>query len=527
MDVRAWLEDHGLGQYAEAFASNDVDAEVLRTLTADDLKELGVASLGHRKKLLAAVADLDAAGKGEPAPSLEARMPRHLAERVLRSRAALEGERKQVTVLFADVKGSLALIEHADPEDARRILDAALGVMMDGVHRYEGTVNRVLGDGIMALFGAPIAHEDHAVRACYAALAIQRAMHIQAAELRGARGVEVSARIGLHSGEVLVRAIGNDLSMDYDAIGPTVHLASRMEQLASPGTIRLTAATAGLAEGFVDLRTLGQVPVKGLSQPVEAFDLVGVGAARTRLQAAAGRGLTPFVGRKDELAALDRARELAAAGQGQIVALVGEPGVGKSRLFYELTHGARMRPWLVVEGTSVSSGSASSWAPVVDLLKPYFGIAPGDDRRAQRREGAGQGPAAGRDAAGRSCRRCSPCSICRSRTPPGRRSIRPSGAGALWTASRRCSCAKASGSRSPWSSRTCTGSTARPRRCSTAWWRACPPVASCCSSTTARSIGTAGAAGRITRSCASTRSRRQAPRSCFRDCSAMRRISRS
>jgi class 3 adenylate cyclase/pimeloyl-ACP methyl ester carboxylesterase len=382
VDVRAWLEDHGLGQYAEAFASNDVDAEVLRTLTADDLKELGVASLGHRKKLLAALSDLDAAGKGERSPSFEARMPRHLAERVLRSRAALEGERKQVTVLFADVKGSLALIEHADPEDARRILDAVLGVMMDGVHRYEGTVNRVLGDGIMALFGAPIAHEDHAVRACYAALAIQRAMRIQAAELRGARGVEVSARIGLHSGEVLVRAIGNDLSMDYDAIGPTVHLASRMEQLASPGTIRLTAATAGLAEGFVDLRTLGQVPVKGLSHPVEAFDLVGVGAARTRLQAAAGRGLTPFVGRKDELTALERARELAAAGQGQIVALVGEPGVGKSRLFYELTNGARMRPWLVIEGTSVSSGSASSWAPVVDLLKPYFGIAPGDDLRA-------------------------------------------------------------------------------------------------------------------------------------------------
>ncbi len=381
MDVRAWLEGHGLGRYAEAFASNDVDAEVLRTLTADDLKELGITSLGHRKKLLAAVADLAAAGERGPTPPLEARMPRHLAERVLRTRAALEGERKQVTVLFADVKGSLALIEHADPEDARRILDAALGVMMDGVHRYEGTVNRVLGDGIMALFGAPIAHEDHAVRACYAALAIQRAMQIEAAELRGARGVEVSARIGLHSGEVLVRAIGNDLSMDYDAIGPTVHLASRMEQLASPGTIRLTAATAGLAEGFVDLRPLGQVPVKGLSQPVEAFDLVGVGTARTRLQAAAGRGLTPFVGRTDEFAALERARELAAAGQGQIVALVGEPGVGKSRLFYELTRGVRMRSWLVIEGTSVSSGHATSWAPVVDLLKPYFDIAAGDDRR--------------------------------------------------------------------------------------------------------------------------------------------------
>ena len=214
-------------------------------------------------------------------------MPRHLAERVLRSRAALEGERKQVTVLFADVKGSLALIEDADPEDARRILDAALAVMMDAVHRYEGTVNKVLGDGIMALFGAPIAHEDHAVRACFAALAIQRAMQDQAAELRGAHGVEVSARVGLHSGEVLVRAIGNDLSMDYDAIGPTVHLASRMEQLASPGAIRLTAATANLAEGFVDLRALGPVPVKGLSQPVEAFDLRG---RRRGAHAPPGRG---------------------------------------------------------------------------------------------------------------------------------------------------------------------------------------------------------------------------------------------
>jgi class 3 adenylate cyclase/pimeloyl-ACP methyl ester carboxylesterase len=380
VDVRAWLEDQGLGRYAEAFASNDVDAEVLRTLTADDLRELGVASLGHRKKLLAAIAALDGAGPDKPASSLEPRAPRHLAERILRSRAALEGERKQVTVLFADIKGSLALIEDVDPEDARRILDAALGAMMDAVHRYEGVVNRILGDGIMALFGAPIAHEDHAVRACYAGLAIQRAMHAQAATLRAAQGVEVSVRVGLHSGEVLVRAIGNDLSMDYDAIGPTVHLANRMEQLASPGAIRLTAATARLAEGFVELRSLGRVPVKGLSQPIEAFDLLGVGAARTRLQASALRGLTPFVGRTSELAVLDRARELAAAGHGQMVAVVGDPGVGKSRLFYEFGRTGRMRPWLILEGTSVSSGRASSWAPVVDLLKNYFALTPADDR---------------------------------------------------------------------------------------------------------------------------------------------------
>ena len=385
MDVRAWLQDHGLGDYAEVFASNDIDAEVLRTLTADDLKELGVASLGHRKKLLAAIAALDGSVPvREPGPgamSPEAYTPKHLAERILDARGLLTGERKQVTVMFADIKGSLEILEGTDPEEASRILDGAIHVMMDAVHRYEGTVNRVMGDGIMALFGAPIAHEDHAVRACYAALAIQRAVQAHAAVTRQSHGVEVSVRIGLHSGEVLVRTIGNDLSIEYDAVGPTVHLANRMEQLASPGAIRLTAATGRLAEGFVELGPLGRVPVKGLSQPVEAFDLLGVGAARTRLQAAAGRGLTPFVGRKDELAALDRAHGLAAAGQGQMVALIGDPGVGKSRLLYEFTRSGRMRPWLVLEGTSVSSGRASAWAPVVDLLKLYFGIAPGDDPR--------------------------------------------------------------------------------------------------------------------------------------------------
>jgi class 3 adenylate cyclase/pimeloyl-ACP methyl ester carboxylesterase len=385
VDVRAWLEHQGLGRYAQVFAANDVDDEVLRTLTADDLKELGVASLGHRKRLLAAIAALDRPeAETEPALSAappQAYTPRHLAERILEARGLLTGERKHVTVLFTDIKGSLEILEGADPEEAGRILDGAIRVMMDAVHRYEGTVNKVMGDGIMALFGAPIAHEDHAVRACYAALAIQRAMQAQAAEVRGTHGVEVSARVGLHSGDVVVRAIGNDLTMDYDAIGPTVHLASRMEQLASPGTIRLTAATASLAEGFVDLRALGQVPVKGLSHPVEAFDLLGVGAARTRLQASAIRGLTPFVGRSGELAALDRARELAAAGQGQMVALVGDPGVGKSRLFYEFTRSRRMRPWLVLEGASVSSGTASAWAPAVDLIKNHCAIAPGDDPR--------------------------------------------------------------------------------------------------------------------------------------------------
>src|SRR5207253_1996719 len=201
--------------------------------------------------------------------------PPYLAEKILTSRSALEGERKQVTVLFADLKGSTELIEGLDPEEARQLLDPALHVMMDAVHRYEGTVNQVLGDGIMALFGAPVAHEDHAVRACYTALAMQAAMHRHTAEVRQSYGLEMQIRVGLNSGEVVVRAIGNDLHMDYSAVGQTTHLAARMEQLATPGSIRLTAATLRLAEGLVQVNALGQFPVRGLTEPVEVFELTG------------------------------------------------------------------------------------------------------------------------------------------------------------------------------------------------------------------------------------------------------------
>ena len=213
--------------------------------------------------------------------------PRHISPR--RSwppAAALEGERKQVTVLFADLKGSTELIAGLDPEEARQLLDPALHRMMEAVHRYEGTVNQVLGDGIMALFGAPIAHEDHAVRACYAALAMQAAMRRYTEEVRRTHGLEVQIRVGLNSGEVVVRAIGNDLHMDYSAVGQTTHLAARMEQLATPGSILLTAATLRLVEGLVQVNALGPVPVKGLAEPVEVFELVGASAIRRRLQAA-------------------------------------------------------------------------------------------------------------------------------------------------------------------------------------------------------------------------------------------------
>ncbi|PYN40336.1 MAG: hypothetical protein DME00_34695 [Candidatus Rokuibacteriota bacterium] len=292
--------------------------------------------------------------------SPESYTPKHLAEKILTSKAALEGERKQVTVLFADLKGSMELLADRDPEEARKILDPVLERMMEAVHRYEGTVNQVMGDGIMALFGAPLAHEDHAVRACYAALRMQDAVRRYSDELRRAQGVEVQIRVGLNSGDVVVRSIGSDLRMDYTAVGQTTHLAARMEQLATPGSIRLTAETLHLAEGFVQVTPLGPVPIKGLGEPVEVFELVGAGVARTRLEAAARRGLTRFVGRTAELEQLGGALDRARLGHGQVVAVVGEPGVGKSRLFWELTHSHRLDGWLILQSGSVSYGKATA-----------------------------------------------------------------------------------------------------------------------------------------------------------------------
>ena len=196
--------------------------------------------------------------------SPESYTPKHLAKKILTSRSALEGERKQVTVLFADLKGSMELLADRDPEEARKLLDPVLERMIEAVHHYEGTVNQVMGDGIMALFGAPIGHEDHAVRACYAALRMQRRVNLYADELQRAGGTPVYIRVGLNSGEVVVRSIGSDLHMDYTAVGQTTHLAARMEQLATPGAIRLTADTLRLAEGYVEVKSLGPVPVLSL-----------------------------------------------------------------------------------------------------------------------------------------------------------------------------------------------------------------------------------------------------------------------
>jgi class 3 adenylate cyclase/predicted ATPase len=322
--------------------------------------------------------------------SPETYTPKHLAEKILTSKSALEGERKQVTVLFADMKGSMELLADRDPEEARKLLDPVIEQMMEAVHRYEGTVSNLMGDGIMALFGAPLAHEDHAVRACYAALRMQEAVNRYADGVQRTEGVPIQIRVGLNSGDVVVGAIGNDLKMDYTAVGQTVHLASRMEQMAKPGSIMMTADTLRLAEGYVQVNSLGPAAVKGMSDRVEVFEVTGAGTARTRFQATARRGLTRFVGRDTESEQLRKALAQARAGHGQVVAVVGEPGVGKSRLFHEFIHSHQAEKCSVVESGSVSYGKATPYLPVIDLLKAYFKIHDRDNQREIREKVTGK-----------------------------------------------------------------------------------------------------------------------------------------
>ncbi|MBM2803801.1 MAG: family ATPase [Deltaproteobacteria bacterium] len=322
--------------------------------------------------------------------SPETYTPKHLAEKILTSKSALEGERKQVTVLFADMKGSMELLADRDPEEARKLLDPVIEHMMEAVHRYEGTVSNLMGDGIMALFGAPLSHEDHAVRACYAALRMQESVQRYADGVRRTEGVPIQIRVGLNSGEVVVGSIGNDLKMDYTAVGQTVHLAARMEQMATPGSVLMTPDALRLAEGYVQVKPLGPVSVKGLTEPVEVYEVTGVAAARSRLQAAAARGLTRFVGRDAETEQLRKALEQARSDHGQVVGVVGEPGLGKSRLFFEFTHSHRTQGWLILESGSVSYGKATPYLPVIDLLKAYFKIQDRDDHREIREKVTGK-----------------------------------------------------------------------------------------------------------------------------------------
>jgi len=375
-----WLQKIGLKRYATMFAESDIDLDTLPLLSDAELEKLGV-SLGHRKKLLRAISNMRTDDSIARPRSPDSYTPKYLAEKILSSKTALEGERKQVTVLFADLRGSMELLADRDPEDARNILDPVLERMIEAVHHYEGTVNHIMGDGIMALFGAPIAHEDHGVRAAYAALRMQEAVKRYSDDLRRSQGTAVRIRVGLNSGEVVVRTIDNDLHMDYTAVGQTTHLAARMEQLADPGSIVLSPDTLRITEGYVQVKSLGLVPVKGLPNPIEIFELTGAGLARTRLEAATLRGLTRFVGRDAEIEHLRRVLTQAESSRGQVVAVVGEAGVGKSRLAYEFTNSHRVHEWLIVQASSLSYGKATSYLPVIDLLKSYFKIGDRDDHR--------------------------------------------------------------------------------------------------------------------------------------------------
>ena len=316
--------------------------------------------------------------------------PSHLAERILAEQAAMEkrgamdGERKTITALFADLKGSTALIEGLDPEEARAIIDPALQLMMDAVHRYDGYVAQALGDGIFALFGAPIAHEDHPQRALYSALQLQDKMRGYSDELRRRGQVPLQTRVGVNTGEVVVRSIRkDDLHTDYVPVGHSTNIAARMEQLANPGSILVTAQTHKFTDGYFEFKALGDTQVKGVEEPLDIYELLGVGPLRTRFDVAARRGLSRFVGRQSELDQMQQALAQAKAGHGQIVGVMGEPGLGKSRLFYEfkLSSGSGC---LVLEAFSVSHGKPTPYLPVIELLKTYFQIKPGDDERIRR-----------------------------------------------------------------------------------------------------------------------------------------------
>ena len=330
-------------------------------------------------------------GEASPAPQLPSTaLPHHLAEKVRAVGPPVAGERKQVTVLFADVMDSMELAEQCDPEKWRRIMERFFVLLCEGIHRFEGTVDKFTGDGVMALFGAPIARENHAVQACHAALQLCEELAGFSAELRRQQGLNFLVRIGLNSGEVVVGAIGEDLEMDYTAIGHTVGLAQRMEALAEPGHVYLTENTAALVEGYFDLRDLGQFEVKGVHEPLRVYQLAGLGRMRTRLEVSRAHGLSPFVGREEETATLEAALARASEGNSQVVCVVGEAGVGKSRLCYEFAERCRERGVEVLEGHCMARGETLPLLPLLELLRSYFGITDRDTGQAAREKIAGR-----------------------------------------------------------------------------------------------------------------------------------------
>ncbi len=304
--------------------------------------------------------------------------PKFLADKILTTRSSIEGERKLVTVLFADVANFTSMSEKLDPEEVHQIMDGCFGILMDEVHRYEGTINQFTGDGVMALFGAPIAHEDHSKRACYAALSLQKAMQEYGEKVKKVYGLDFNMRMGLNSGPVIVGSIGDDLRMDYTAVGDTTNLASRMQALARPGAALVSKPAHKLTRDFFKFEFLGKLLVKGKEEPQEAYELVGVGEAGTRIEAAVAKGLTRFVGRKKEMEVLKDAFGMAQSGAGQIVGIVGEAGVGKSRLLLELKGTILEDEKPYHEGRCLHYGGAMPYLPILDILRSYFDIQEGD-----------------------------------------------------------------------------------------------------------------------------------------------------
>ncbi|MFO7985483.1 MAG: adenylate/guanylate cyclase domain-containing protein [Desulfatiglandaceae bacterium] len=318
----------------------------------------------------------DLRSPGETAPidysQPDSYTPKHLADKILTVRSSMEGERKVVTVMFTDVVDYTSMSEKLDPEEVHQIMDGVFKILMDEIHRYEGTINQFTGDGVMALFGAPVAHEDHAQRACYSALAIQKALGQYGDKIEKDTGIAFKMRVGLNSGPVMVGAIGDDLRMDYTAVGDTTNLASRMEGMARPGSIMLSKNTQRLVKGYFELRFLGRLKVKGKDEPQEVFELLKAGRAETRLEAAAARGFTKFVGRKNSMASLMDAYERAEAGSGKVVGMVGEAGVGKSRLLWEFRSRLAQDKVTYLEGRCLHYGASMPYLPILDILRSYF-----------------------------------------------------------------------------------------------------------------------------------------------------------
>lgn len=368
------LRRHGRLSYRALRLELNLDDDELEAIKDEIIYSLRIAR-DEARRVLIYTGDTEpkpSSETGPPSQSLLAETPKHLADRIRKAAATLEGERKHVTVMFADIRGSTELVRDLDPEDAREILYSTLQVMTDPVHRYEGTVNLRLGDGIMALFGAPLANEDHALRACCAALDMQAAVHRFSDDLQTQKGISIGIGIGLNSGDVVVGTIDNDLHMEYEAIGQTTHLAARLQGLAEAGSVIVSSTTAQLVEGFAEMTPRGPVPIKGLTDPITIFELRHVTSGVRKLNIRITQGLTRFVGRENEMATIGGVAAQAKRGHGQVVALVGEPGVGKSRLVYEILNSDMTEEWTVLESSSVSYGKVRAYFPVIDLLRRYF-----------------------------------------------------------------------------------------------------------------------------------------------------------